>query len=168
MVRTLELHLVWIKKHFLVLRFDSQRLARGRPELPVIAVLDIDPCSPLVQAGIGLPARQRKLAPLAVSASDVGDQHAGVALRKYMHLRDRALHRHAPGCAVDKTRPLWQVCRFVGMRVFDGRVLRDFFLQQQFHALDALVGVEPSYHHVIQEVVAGRQQDHALVVRHIG
>ena len=54
------------------------------------------------------------------------------------------------------------------MGVFDGWVLRDFFLQQQFHALDALVGVEPLHHHVIRQVVTGCQQDHALVMRHIG
>jgi len=44
----------------------------------------------------------------------------------------------------------------------------DLFLEQQFHALDALIRMEPSYHNFIRQVVTGGQQDHALVVCHIG
>ena len=80
MVRTLELHLVRIEQHFLAFRRTSDRLAGGRPEFAALRVLDIDPCTPLVQAGVGLPTGQSHLSPLAVSASGVGDQHAGVAL----------------------------------------------------------------------------------------
>ncbi len=44
------------------------------------AVLDVNPCAVLIKGGISLPACQRKLAPLAVSAPGVGNQYAGVTL----------------------------------------------------------------------------------------
>ncbi len=77
MVRTLKLHLMRIKHHFLVVRRAPEGLAGGGPECAALQVLQINPCPPLVQAGIRLPARQGNLAPLAVSTPSVGNQHAG-------------------------------------------------------------------------------------------
>ena len=42
---------------------------------------------------------------------------------------------------------LGEIRRFIEMGIFDGWVLRNLFLEQQFHALDVLIGMETLYHH---------------------
>ncbi len=45
--------------------------------------------------------------------------------------------------------------------------MRDFFLEKQLDALDALIRMEALDHYILQKRIAGSQQDHALMVRHI-
>ena len=107
--RTLELDLVRIKQHFLIFRRPPDRLTGGGPERAALAILHINPCAPLVKGGVGVPARQRKLAPLAISAAGVGDQQAGIALRKHVRLRNGTIHWHAPRLTADQPRTFGRV-----------------------------------------------------------
>ena len=52
--------------------------------------------------------------------------------------------------------------------VFDRRMQRNLFLQEQLDAFDARVGVEAADERLVHQVVVQGQQHHALVVGHVG
>ena len=67
-----------------------------------------------------------------------------------MHLRNGTIHRHAPRLTADQACAFGQVRWLIEMRIFDRRVQRNFFLQQQFNAFDVFIGMETLNHHIAQ------------------
>jgi len=56
----------------------------------------------------------------------------------------------------------------MGMGVFNRGAHRDLFLKQETHGIDARVRMEAINHAFFAQVIREREQDHPLMMRHIG
>ena len=160
---------VWIELHGLALRRRVRRLIGSRPHIAGLHVLKIDPGAAVLACRVSAPPREVEVLPATKSSPRARNQHAVLSIRQEMNLGRGRLRRHTPRRSVDllPTRVLAGGARVFRLYRFDGRIIRHFFLQEQFDTPHDWVGVETPHHHVVAQVVDEREQYHSLVMRHV-
>ncbi len=160
---------VLVEDHGIVVRLDAARLKARRPRHAAAHVLDEEVGAEVVAGRILAPARQRQIAPAAVSRAG-RREHGGVAaVRKKMRGGRRLMRGGEPASAgrLDIASAGGRLhFRRPGARRRD--VARHALLQQQFAGLDDRLGMEALPHRAIEQGVGDGDDRHALMMRHEG
>ena len=159
-----------VELHAVALGLHIRRLRGGRPQRAGFQVLEIDPDTAVLARRIGAPAGEIEVLPVAKSGSRARDQHAVAPVRQEMRLGRGRLRRDTPRVGVDLLPDRVFAAGALVFRLyrFDGRIVRHLFLQEQLDAPHDRVGVKAPHHHVVVQVIDEREQNHALVMRHVG
>ena len=164
-----ELGAILGERDFVTVRFDAARLIARGPQLAALHVAQEHVGAPVVAGDVFAPARDRKIAPAAVSGTGARQHHCIPAVRKQMRLRRGAVRGAEPPhrrelqvadrrCRLDFLRP--------GMSYRD--IARRAFLQQKFRRLHDWLGMKPFPHLPVEETVGDGDHRHALMVRQEG
>ena len=150
-------------------RLDAARLEACRPRHAAADVLDEEVGAVIVAGRVFAPARQRQIAPAAVSRAS-RRQHGGVAtVGKEMRSGRRLMRGEKPASA-GRLDIAGAGGRLHFRRPWPRRsdVARHALLQQQFAGLDDRLGMETPAHHALKQSVGDGDDRHALVMRHEG
>src|SRR5204863_9807621 len=96
MVTALKFSLMRIKLNLLAIGCDSRRLIACRPDRPIVAILSVNPATPVVARRVGLPTGESQPLPLTVTAASARNERAKTSVREDMDLRQ---------CSIDRDRP---------------------------------------------------------------
>ena len=141
-------------------------LERRRPDPAACGVAEIAEGAPGVAGRILAPARERDVAPAAVTAAGAGQHHLVAAVAQHLH-RGRARIGAVEHAQRHGGRDAHVPC--VDQRRIAGGLARDArhaLLQQQQRRLHLRIGLEAALHRTVEQHVRDRQQAHALVVGH--
>ena len=153
------------EEHTAAPRLGGGRIAKRRPDAAVSLILQVDAKAVIVERRIRRPARQRQAAPATASAARVGGDHAELAVRQHVRLRERRIERRRPRCdrnAAHRTGG----APALELRLLDRRAPRQPLVQQQFCRLAHGLGVKAPDQCVAVEKVVQCGEHHALMVGH--
>ena len=153
----------------IVVRLDAARLESRRPRHAAAHVLDVDVGAEVVAGRVLAPARQRQIAPAAVSRAGRGE-HGGVAAVREQMRGGRRLMRgdEPPSAGRFDVAGAGGRLHFRRPKARRRDVARHALLQQQFGRLDDRLGMEARPHRAVEQSVGDGDDRHALMMRHEG
>ena len=164
-----DLRAVLRERHLVVVGLAPARLVAGRPALPAVGVAQQHVGAADVPRDVLPPPRDRQVAPAAVARARRRQHHRVAPVRQQVRARRRGVgRRESPGGGRHELAGVGSRRHLVGARAGHGDVARGALLQEQLGRLHAGVGVKPRAHDAVVQGVGDRQEQHALVVGHVG
>ena len=150
-------------------RLAAAGLVAGRPALAALHVTEEDVRPPDVARDVFPPPREGEIAPAAVPRARAGQHHRVAAVGQQVRPRHGAVRRReSPDHGRHELTLAGGRRHLVGARTGHRDVARRALLQEQLGRLHARVGVKPRAHDAVVQGIGDGDQEHALVVRHVG